>query len=173
VNKNRLIILGEGFDYRAVLGRPFLKTYTMRYLIFRAWQSPLSSEPFVTEEGFMAYQGTPDIETLQSFMHHYADSEHLMQFTGIYDKNEKEIFEDDIVFVHEEMETTTGHKSRVFINHDGTIILSHPAHIKMGLAPYRRLSSFNDIEVIGNIYENPELLNSEQNDKSSVATDVQ
>ena len=52
---------------------------------FRAWYSLRE---------IMVYQGTPDLETLQSFMLHYGDAE-LMQSTNIFDKNGKEIFERD------------------------------------------------------------------------------
>lgn len=45
---------------------------------FRAWDD---------KQKYMAIQGTPDLETLASFMHHYSDSKFLMQSTGILDKN--------------------------------------------------------------------------------------
>jgi hypothetical protein len=49
----------------------------MREIKFRAWDE---------SQNYMAYQGTPDLETIQSFMHHFGDKL-LMQFTGIKDKN--------------------------------------------------------------------------------------
>ena len=54
---------------------------------FRAWNGAYN---------YMAYQGEPDLETIQSFMHHYAD-QHLMEATGIFDKKGKEMYELDIV----------------------------------------------------------------------------
>ena len=54
---------------------------------FRAWNGTYN---------YMAYQGTPDLETIQSFMHHYSD-QHLMEATGVYDKKGKEMYELDIV----------------------------------------------------------------------------
>lgn len=54
---------------------------------FRAWNGAYNN---------MAYQGTPDLETIQSFMHHYSD-QHLMEATGVFDKKGKEMYELDIV----------------------------------------------------------------------------
>jgi len=62
----------------------------MRQIKFRAW---------VEKQKYMAYQGTPDLETIQSFMFHYGD-QILMQYTGIKDNEENEIYEGDIVDVY-------------------------------------------------------------------------
>lgn len=59
-----------------------------REIKFRAWDE---------SQKYMAYQGTPDLETIQSFMHHFGDKE-LMQFTGLTDKNGKEIYEGDLIY---------------------------------------------------------------------------
>ncbi len=58
-----------------------------REIKFRAWDE---------SQKYMAYQGTPDLETIQSFMHHFGDKE-LMQFTGLLDCNGKEIYEGDVI----------------------------------------------------------------------------
>ena len=104
----------------------------MKTIKFRAWDE---------SQKYMAYQGTPDLETIQSFMHHFGDKK-LMQFTGLHDKNGKEIYEGDIV---------TDGVGKYKIIYD------------LKLAGYQPYCIFRDdpenyCEVLGNIYENPELL---------------
>ncbi len=111
----------------------------MRTIKFRAWDE---------SQKYMAYQGTPDLETIQSFFHHFGD-ENLMQFTGLKDKNGKEIYEGDfikdkehiyIVSWHDEMATFVIKRKGWMFNH----------FFKEGL-------DNNDCEVAGNIYENTDL----------------
>jgi uncharacterized phage protein (TIGR01671 family) len=59
---------------------------------FKAW---------IEKQNFMAIQGTPDLETFQSFMFHYCNEKLLMQSTGIFDKNGIEIFQNDLLIDRE------------------------------------------------------------------------
>ena len=63
-----------------------------RELKFRAWDE---------SQKYMAYQGTPDLETIKSFMYHFGDKE-LMLFTGLHDKDGNNIcvYDGDIVDLH-------------------------------------------------------------------------
>jgi len=85
-----------------------------------------------------------------------ADWDKIYQFTGLTDKNGKEIYEGDIV----------EHEKRIH-----TIVFSRCGFTianKKGLYPasLQYLPVFADkIEVIGNIYENPELLAPKDNIK--------
>ena len=67
------------------------------------------------------------------------------QYTGLHDKNGREIYEGDILrFTHERED---------FINTDARIAVEIPKIYYMIDNPYN-----HSFEVIGNIYENPELL---------------
>ena len=69
----------------------------------------------------------------------------LMQFTGVLDKNGKEIFEGDVV------------RGKWSIN---DIVEVKCDTLASGSVPFNDDYSFcaDDVEVIGNIYENPEFL---------------
>ena len=81
-----------------------------------------------------------------------ADEVELMQSTGLFDKNGKEVFVGDII------KCTRGCPHEVYLEKEygGTYIGGMPAIYLKGL-----LSGYawtEDEEFIGNIYENPELL---------------
>jgi hypothetical protein len=72
----------------------------------------------------------------------------LMQYTGLKDKNGKEIYEGDVCKVGVYKATILFEKGCFVANPN-----------ELGL-PNMPISSFtNEFEIIGNIYENPELLN--------------
>lgn len=82
----------------------------------------------------------------------------ICQFTGLQDKNEKEIYEDDIMQI-----TTTLDKYlfKVTWNEElGAWCLMMKGDIKEGTKPLGELLGeyWDKIEVIGNIYDNPELM---------------
>ena len=115
---------------------------------FRAWHEPTKH---------MAYQGTPDIETLQSFIHHFHDDD-LMQSTNIFDKNGKEIFESDYIKYSNDFGRESIHK--VFLVSGGLVINIHSDDINK-TTPFYNACADNQTkqymaqcEVIGNIYEN-------------------
>jgi len=97
-----------------------------RLFKFRAWDE---------KQKYMAIQGTPDLETLQSFMFHFGDC-FLMQFTELRDKNGLEIYEGDI------LKKGNG-KKEVVTFRNGSFHHGCGTHLTT---------------IIGNIFENPELL---------------
>ena len=113
----------------------------MRPIKFRAWDE---------SQNYMAYQGTPDIESIQSFMHHFGDKT-LMQFTGLNDKNGKEIYEGEILYNNDREEHC---------------IVKYSKEKAMFIVKY--LESNDEFPLwesisnlyysVGNIFENPELL---------------
>ena len=118
-------------------------------LCFRAW---------IYDQKYMAIQGTPDLETFQSFMFHYGNQENLMQFTGMVDKNGTMIFEGDIVSYKRSVGNWTGkyittiHKIVFTPDINAFVMEEGSQYIKL-----RKHWSY-EYEVIGNVFENPELL---------------
>ena len=114
----------------------------MRTIKFRAWDE---------SQKYMAKQGTPDLETIQSFFFHFGDCQ-LMQFTGLTDKNGVEIYEGDIVKV----DIFTKNYCIVF---GESKKWGASFQYKSDFSIYYLTESFTrDCLVIGNIFDNPELL---------------
>lgn len=85
------------------------------------------------------------------------DDEYLMQSTGLIDKNGKEIFEGDIV----QFEDCYTETDFLYVNtgivewSQGSFTITNRDSVEMGDLLD---GEFLDVTIIGNIYENPELL---------------
>lgn len=97
------------------------------------------------------------------------DPKTVGQYTGLKDKNGVEIYFSDIVKLHNKWETKTPYISKVEGNVSiGAMVRQHPAHEWLGLGCSRNLISYcvSDgciCEVVGNVYDNPELLGDDVN----------
>ena len=83
----------------------------------------------------------------------------LMQFTGLHDKNGNEIWEGDIVLIPTGEESVKKIRCEIRWNQTDCAFVGVFVHVKTG---YRdTLLDFmpSTMEVLGNIYQNPELLN--------------
>ncbi|WP_297456036.1 YopX family protein [Persephonella sp.] len=128
----------------------------MRQIKFRAFIEPLNSMIQVSKLT-LATSGDVMVWINDTF---YFDGHeaHLMQYTGLKDKNGKEIYEGDIVRVNiDELPpyTTVGqivYSAPAFALKNKSGALESLELLIMNYAPEKVL------EVIGNIYENPELL---------------
>ena len=92
------------------------------------------------------------IEERKQWLHFDDDYECIMQSTGLKDKNGKEVFVGDII------KCTKGCAHEVYIEKEyaGTFIGGMPAVYLKGLGEGYAWTEHE--EIIGNIYENPELL---------------
>ena len=127
-------------------------------LKFRAWHRELGRMMLIKNMWFQDDK-VEELElndtVMNDFITAYPDEIELMQSTGFKDKNGKEIFEGDIVRQVRtqpitENETITG----VVIMIEGAWLIMNDCE---QLASYL-WSETDENEIIGNIYENPELL---------------
>lgn len=129
---------------------------TGREIKFRAWDKETKemSHDFLNRNWLRVCIESPYVE--------------LMQFTGLYDKNGKEIYEGDIVKNHrrastfgEELLQVIWQEAVIDTAKDGVRWTSEKPGfrlIRIGRGMTTVYVSDEDLEVIGNIYENPELL---------------
>lgn len=124
----------------------------MREILFRG-KRPHTCEwveggiMFVNGYAFIMPAGTGSVEVIP---------ETVGQFTGIYDKNEKRIFEGDIV------KDNNGQKGYIaFLEQEaGWVIVWKKHDSRMGHRTRGVAYDYDcTLEIIGNIHDNPELLN--------------
>ena len=121
----------------------------MREIKFRAWHKEekiigevlgidiLHKEIFFSNEDVDCYEHT-DFKNIE-----------LMQYTGLKDKNNKEIYEGDIVTLHNSKYKV------IFLNEEARFVLRDDEFEYE--IPFTNNNN-KRMEIIGNIYENPELL---------------
>ena len=128
----------------------------MREIKFRAWDNENRQMLEVQELNFedCFYGGGMQIRTtMYSDYFDYREMP-LMQYTGLHDKNGKEIYEEDII----EWTTYSGKKYRFSVEYSNKYAQYVIVNTLDVLMEYEPLGDYENIEVIGNIYENSELL---------------
>jgi len=121
----------------------------MREIKFRAWDK--EERKMVSDFDIEATSGDPVINESQS------DPRDLivMQYTGLLDKNGKEIYEGDIV------KSTAFNASEVRFKHGAFIIGYHRGSstaVRPMLLQNNAVDKAGRLEIIGNIYQNPGLI---------------
>jgi uncharacterized phage protein (TIGR01671 family) len=125
-----------------------------RKLKFRAWDK-LEKRFIYPDKGYQGHYVLTLNGQFQNLQNGSGGDEYVVQqFTGEYDKNKKEIYEGDIIRSY----------SAEFINenYEGEVVFVDATFdVKIDDKTYAGLWSGDDIEVIGNIFENRELLKNE------------
>ena len=84
------------------------------------------------------------------------DKETVGQFIGMTDKNENEIYDGDIIKTDDGLDISGYYKVSYDIDTTGFICVGKDVHCHPGI-----IEEFSDIVVVGNIYDNKELLTQE------------
>jgi uncharacterized phage protein (TIGR01671 family) len=120
---------------------------TNRVIKFRAWDKDEKKMIIFCLEDLLDLQNKTETESFG--IHDYACNrmyETIMQFTGIKDKNGKEVYEGDVVHLKD-------------ISGSGSERDFGLKEIKWGDVGFPESLLTEDIKVMGNIYQNPELIN--------------
>ena len=143
----------------------------MREIKFRLWNKKCYCLSFLNEFDnetlFLSGNKIYEIYAGQSYDGSYLDIEDisddyiLMQYTCLRDKNDKEIYEGDIVTLSYNGDCRLKIYTRTIIFECGMFICASESG--SGASLYSRVTLVTPpvFEVIGNIYENPELLDKE------------
>ena len=123
-----------------------------REIKFRVWcptSKHFSTQPWLSCDGLMLkWEHTGDIQTLTDIRF---DNYVIQQYTGIKDKNAKEIYEGDILKLNE--------LNYEVMYVDGQYIATCPYYNKHHWPKFEHFArEARCSEVVGNIFENPELL---------------
>lgn len=111
-----------------------------KILKFRAWDGEKMISPdYACRQGY-GWWTENSIPT-------YSDK--VMQFTGLYDKNGKEIYEGDVV---------SGGNSWASHVENEVVKFENGGFSPFSVAGWECTPSPEDCEIIGNVFENPELL---------------
>jgi len=126
-----------------------MDTDMAREIKFRAWDGDRMAVPYFFEEdpasqgGYRYYDDWRELEDGRS------RSCHLMQFTGLKDKNGVEIYEGDILSIPTSFDVPVAIEFNV-LGHICAVTEKGQSSLMIG--------EIERCETLGNIYENPELL---------------
>lgn len=130
----------------------------MKTLKFRAWIH-VADDYDVRENKFpiyeMIYQDGHNIASFFNEVCDYAESDiiDIMQFTGLYDKNGNEIYEKDII-----LRKKSNRDARTIVSWDyNELTIVDPLKMVFEIC-FKDTVDELESEVVGNIYENPELV---------------
>lgn len=131
-----------------------------REIKFRAWDKEVNKMTYFDLELLQNSKDTTKLSPIECY-------DKLMQFTGLKDKKEKEIYEGDIV---KSTNKELGECIAVvgFNEKESAFVLLEGYGWQRPDEFFSTWNKVYEFEVIGNIYENPELLNDVNREKGEV-----
>ena len=107
-------------------------------------------------EGAFAIVPPYEISMNNYYRNYVVDKETIGQFIGMTDKNENEIYEGDIIKTDDGLDISGYYEVSYDIGTTGFICVGKDVHCPIGV-----IEELSDIVVVGNIYDNKELLTQE------------
>lgn len=129
----------------------------MREIKFRGWDGE-TKRMYLWDELCGRSKTVPEAHPITCLYSHNDDSWKVMQFTGFKDKSGREIYEGDLDSDYNVVswcDKRNGWAMKVWNQPTKEIVLCHCYNCE---GDYELADDIDDIEIIGNIYENPELL---------------
>ena len=126
---------------------------------FRAWDTTnkemLKDTFAITESGQVVVVDQSSVFVSPDYV--FVDNLVIMQSTGLFDKNNKEIFEGDVLEIEDEGEVL-GNAKLTWHNEQAVFMIE--AISVDDIAPFHEILSDESYSyrVVGNVYENPEIL---------------
>ena len=119
----------------------------MREIRFRIW-SPIKDQMVYSD----LKRDEMNLTTAVAYHNTHPEKGHLMQFTGLRDKNGKEVYEGDVISDH------IGIGDVEYPENVAAFRVNYRNGQAKWLLDYNLPGEFESIEVIGNVHEHPELL---------------
>lgn len=130
---------------------------------FRVWhkEEKIMTKPFDLVDITDGYDNGHEIAADNSLLGHYPFHEDdrftIMQGSGLHDRNGTDIYEGDLLALIDEVHDQPLYLQQAFFT-EGAFFISHAIDIKACWWFLHSCLQKYDVQIVGNIYQNPELI---------------